>query len=368
MTITVGFVGTGLIARIHLKGLLALHQLHIVDIDIIAVHDTDESRAAAFAAQCSAEGHHTVVVDSAAQVAQRCDAVWVCTPTAHHREAVEVAAANGCAIFGEKPLAISRQDCEAMVEAVERSGVIAQVGLVLRYAPEFIALADRLVDSQKHGHGRVMTVQFRDDQYLPNQGMYASTWRADVSLAGGGTLIEHSIHDLDALAWFCGPIQSISANMSCFAENPGIEDLAVLKLRHTSGVVSTLTSVWHQVLTRGSLRRIEAFCEHAVITFDDRVPQTIEIERSVGTEALRVESPVAHADQLPTAIELGDGHRQYALEDLAFLQSVRDGVAAAPGFRVALAAHAAADAAYRSASAHGAWVDVVEWAGASPAV
>ena len=44
----------------------------------------------------------------------------------------------------------------------------------------------------------------RDDQYFPIQGFYGSTWRKDVAHAGGGTLIEHSIHDIDVLRWLLG--------------------------------------------------------------------------------------------------------------------------------------------------------------------
>src|SRR3712207_8553561 len=50
---------------------------------------------------------------------------------------------------------------------------------------------------------------FRDDQFFPNQGHYASTWRADVEVAGGGTLLEHSIHDLDVLRWLLGDAERV---------------------------------------------------------------------------------------------------------------------------------------------------------------
>jgi 4-hydroxybenzoate polyprenyltransferase len=51
----------------------------------------------------------------------------------------------------------------------------------------------------------VLTVVFRDDQYLPVRGVYKSSWRGDVARAGAGTLLEHSIHDLDLLEWLLGP-------------------------------------------------------------------------------------------------------------------------------------------------------------------
>jgi predicted dehydrogenase len=63
-----------------------------------------------------------------------------------------------------------------------------------------------------------MNVVFRDDQYLPTQGVYASTWRADAALAGSGVLLEHSIHDLDLLEWLSARSHEVApANRTCTA-------------------------------------------------------------------------------------------------------------------------------------------------------
>ena len=54
--------------------------------------------------------------------------------------------------------------------------------------------------------GAPMAAVFRDDQYFPIRGTYASQWRADVAQAGGGCLIEHSIHDVDILRFCFGEV------------------------------------------------------------------------------------------------------------------------------------------------------------------
>ena len=58
-------------------------------------------------------------------------------------------------------------------------------------------------------YGRPLATILRDDQYFPIQGFYGSTWRKDVAHAGGGTLIEHSIHDVDVLHWLLGDPVSV---------------------------------------------------------------------------------------------------------------------------------------------------------------
>src|SRR4029077_11918539 len=100
-----------------------------------------------------------------------------------------------------------------------------------------------------------------DDQFFPNQGQYASTWRADPEIAGGGALIEHSIHDIDVLRWLLGDPSGVSCRTASFFGYAGIEDLATVTFFFDDGKTADLLSIWHQVLTRPSTRRLEVFCE-----------------------------------------------------------------------------------------------------------
>ena len=106
---------------------------------------------------------------------------------------------RGRAVLCEKPLAPTLAECEEVSGLLSR--VPHQVGLVLRHAPVFRAFAAAVASGD---HGRPLAALLRDDQYFPIQGMYGSDWRADVGRAGGGTLLEHSIHDVDVLRWILG--------------------------------------------------------------------------------------------------------------------------------------------------------------------
>ena len=77
----IGFVGTGLIAWAHGLGLQAMIDAGVIDADVSVVLDRSAQRAQGFAAAHGAE-----VVGELAGLMERCDAVWVCTPTAAHRE------------------------------------------------------------------------------------------------------------------------------------------------------------------------------------------------------------------------------------------------------------------------------------------
>jgi myo-inositol 2-dehydrogenase / D-chiro-inositol 1-dehydrogenase len=320
----------------------------VVDAAIVAVHDRREQRARGFAETLAAEAD--VVVD-AAEVARRCDAVWVCTPTSGHRGAVDAALAAGCAVFCEKPLDVDLAHAAALVEAVDRTGAIGQSGLVLRGAPVFRALRDLVRGGTL---GAPMAAVFRDDQYFPIRGTYASQWRADVAQAGGGCLIEHSIHDLDILRFCFGDVHSLTAKTANHAGHEGIEDVAAVTLSFSSGFEAQLTSIWHDILSRGSTRRLEVFFREGMVWLDNEFRGPLHLQTSEGTEVRVCPSP-AWVDALPLADDdVGLAVRAYVEADRTFVDAVTGDRGPDPGLDVALAAHRLVDAAYRSAAAGGA--------------
>ncbi|MGF1597457.1 MAG: Gfo/Idh/MocA family protein [Acidimicrobiales bacterium] len=329
-TVRVGFVGAGLIARSHAHGLAAAPGASVV-----AVHDIDRERAVSFATDHA--GTADAAVGSLEAVVAACDAVYVCTWTSAHPAAVSAAAGAGRAVFCEKPLAVDLATASAMTAEVAEAGVVNQVGLVLRRSPSFRWLHRRVNDPTS---GPLMNIVFRDDQYLPTQGMYGSTWRDDPSRAGAGTLLEHSIHDLDLLRWLMGPIASVIAVTGSVHGIDGIEDQASVVLTARSGAQAALTSVWHEVLSRPSQRRVEVFCRDAVVTL-----------------AGDWWGPVS-CDDGAAVVELGGEELGAAVDDdglgtnpdAAFVEAVRGGRPAFPDFATALEAHRLADAAYRSAA------------------
>jgi predicted dehydrogenase len=333
MTVRVGFLGAGLIATYHSKS------LHISDADVAwaGVFDPDGDRADDFARASGA-----TVCASEEQVLAGCDAVYVCTWTSEHPRLVAAAAERGLAVFCEKPLAIDLEAVRSMADTVERAGVVNQVGLVLRHSPAFGLLKAIAADPSS---GRPMSVVFRDDQFIPVQGSYRSTWRGDVTKAGAGTLLEHSIHDLDMLEHVLGPVAEVSARTAGFHDIPGIEDVATLALRFESGAIGTLTSIWHDVLERPSLRRVELFCERAYAVLEGDWFGPVEWT-TTGSAPTKLD----HADLTAEAEQRGAA---LGNPDELFIEAVVKGGAAWPSFKDALRAHVLADAAYRSAASGG---------------
>jgi predicted dehydrogenase len=344
VTTRVGLVGCGLIGFVHSYTLRLLGRSRVVDAAVTATYDRRPERAAAFAA-----AHDAVACADLASLVDQVDAVWVCTWTAAHLEAVAAAAERGRAVFCEKPLAPTLAECEEVARLL--ATVPHQVGLVLRSAPVFVALKAAVESGE---HGAPLTILFRDDQYFPIQGLYGSDWRADARRAGAGTLLEHSIHDVDILRWLLGDPDHVQAAVRSRFGHPGIDDVAALLCTYPDGTVATLTGVWHQVLTRGSGRRVEVFCERALLWLDDDFTGPLHVETSDGATTITTDPP-SWVERLDAPPVLARAVAEYAPASKAFLDALATGAAEAPGpdAATALAAHRIVDAAYRSAAAGG---------------
>src|SRR6202166_1578142 len=199
--IRVGLIGAGLIGQLH-----AMMSRYVADrteqsVRVVSVadvsHTTAESLAARWNGARALESGEEIISDPSI------DAVWICTPTAMHRKVCIAAAEAGKHIFCEKPLAMTAAEAAAMAAAIQRSGVISQVGLVLRFSPVYNVIKAMF---EAPDVGRLLSVTMRDDQDFPTRGAHASAWRNDPSLTAGGTLLEYSAHVFDLLMWQSRPV------------------------------------------------------------------------------------------------------------------------------------------------------------------
>ncbi|HYM16743.1 MAG TPA: Gfo/Idh/MocA family oxidoreductase, partial [Dehalococcoidia bacterium] len=207
-----------------------------------------------------------------------------------------------------------------------------------------------------------MTCVMVDDQFFPIQGHYASTWRGDVALVGAGTLLEHAIHDVDILISYFGRVKRVSGVTRHFFEREGVEDLSAAIIEFESGAVVSHTSIWHNLLHRGSSRRMLVVCENAQYSWeDDDYAGSIRCETNAtgGRTDLSSEEVVARYlasaavedPRLRETVLPHDLGQAYLLEDYTFLKAVSEDRQSWLDFDVALYTHEVVDAIYESASA-----------------
>ena len=344
MTLRIGFHGAGFISVAH-RWLL---EHSGVPHELVAIHDPDATRSAAFAAATGA-----TAVDEA-DLPEVVDAVFVCAWTSEHARLVAGAAAAGRAVFCEKPLAMDAEQSDQMIATVDEAGVVNQVGLILRFLPAYW-LAKRLLADERAG--RVMSANLCDDQFLPIQGRYESTWRVDPARAGRGALLEHSIHDVDVLRWLCGPVTAVSAMSREVRGRPRIDDVTVAWLDFANGALGTLTTVWHDMLERPNMRRLDVVCERLHLAVEGDSDAVLrwrfagEDEHVVSGAALADAARTAGGDEAGPLVPFGAGHAFNPLT--RFLEAARDGGASPLPFGEAAAAHHLVDAMYVSADEGG---------------
>lgn len=349
MALNVALIGCGLNGRFHSTAIRAIARRQLLDINYAAVCDLDANRARSFAESTGAEPFTNPddVLDS-----PDIDVVYVCVPTAYHKQLVLHAAARGKHVFCEKPLATNVADVEEMVRAVDQAGVKAGVGLVLRHSPILTVMKELMDDPTL---GRMMAIIFRDDQFFPIQGHYASEWRKDAAIAGAGTLLEHSIHDVDVLRWFAGDVKAVRGSIRNFAGYEGIEDLAFCYLDFENGAQADLVSVWHSVLGRPSTRRLEVFFEKGFFAVDHDYAGPIHFQtHALGAETVSEEEVLRrYLARACVGQDAFEGLLRHSLEDYLFLQSVLADRPPYPDFKIAMEAHRVVDAIYRSGAAGG---------------
>lgn len=356
----VGVIGCGMIAQAHAAALRLVAEDGLVE--AVAAADPDPAGIERFAAIVGdvdrryADGHDLIADDAV-------DAVVVVTPTRFHRGYIEAVADAGKPLFTEKPLAPTYADVVDIVRRATAAGIPAQVGFQSRFQPLF-RWADEQIERGEHG--RVMAYALRDDQFWPTGAVITghSDWRSRRADAGGGALLEHSLHACDIANWLFGPVRRVH----CVTRNVfgyDVEDVASLTIEHESGVVGTLTSIFNGVAHREE-RRLEIFLERATveITSDFLVgaaEDSVLIHRSSEEHAERLD-----VDQLRRDTFAADGvdpdrkvfvYQYFAHR--AFAMALADGVAPTPTLNDALHAHQLVEAAYRSAAA-GTPVDVAE--------
>jgi predicted dehydrogenase len=199
-----------------------------------------------------------------------------------------------------------------------------------------------------------------DDQFFPIQGHYASTWRGDVTKVGAGTLLEHAIHDVDVLLSYFGRVKRVTGVTRHFFEKEGVEDVSSAMLEFESGAIVNHVSVWHNVLHRGSSRRMHVICENAQYSWeDDDYAGSIRCEtNTTGTRTDLASKEVV--ERFATGLPIEDPRlrerviehdlgQSYLLEDYTFLKAVSEDRQSWLNFDVAVDAHAVVDAIYRSA-------------------
>jgi myo-inositol 2-dehydrogenase/D-chiro-inositol 1-dehydrogenase/scyllo-inositol 2-dehydrogenase (NAD+) len=169
------------------------------------------------------------------------EAVVLTTPTFTHRALAVAAAAAGKHVFCEKPMALTLAECDEMIAAAERAGVILQVGFMRRFDPDFEAAWARIEAGEI---GRPMMVKS-----LTHGPGLPPAWARDLTTSNG-MLAEVNSHDWDTLRWLAGAdFQRVYAEVANFkgerdgVHTPHFYDNVLVNVRFESGALGSISGI-----------------------------------------------------------------------------------------------------------------------------
>lgn len=222
-----GIVGCGHIAKKHVAAIQAVEGATLV-----AVCDTNEERLKEFATD-EVKGYlslEEMLKDDAI------DVVSICTPSGLHPAlTIQVAEAKKHVVV-EKPMALTLEDADRMIEACEKNGVKMAVVHPNRFRPAVLELKRQLEVGAfgKIGHANA-TVRWNRNQAYYDQAPWRGTKEMD-----GGVLMNQAIHNMDLLLWMLGDLEEVSTFDATRIRNIEAEDTSVSILKFKNGALGVL--------------------------------------------------------------------------------------------------------------------------------
>ncbi len=227
-TLKLGVAGLGR-AFVLMRPALAAHP----KVQLVAAADPREEARARFAAEFGGRTYPSV---EALCVDADIEAVYVATPHELHAENAIMAARNGKHVLVEKPMALTLDECHAMIEAARNSGVHLVVGHSHSFdAP--IARARELIAAGTFGALRMITaVQFTDFLYRPRRPEEL------VTASGGGVVLNQAPHHVDIARLIGGGmVKSVRALTGAWDRERPVEGAYSALLAFANGAFATLT-------------------------------------------------------------------------------------------------------------------------------
>jgi predicted dehydrogenase len=191
------------------------------------------------------------------------DFVIISTPTDSHAEMINLAVANNCHIFVEKPFSMNIGQGDEILNLIEGKELVNQVGYVNRFNEVFMKvkflLDDGLIGEIKHFKFEMLGSTVVKDS--------KSSWRGKKNL-GGGCMYEFAAHCIDLIIYLLGNPDKIacSALQSIFSSQ--VEDLVSSSFVYDTGCMGTMLVNWSDITCRKPVNRLEIYGKKGKILAD----------------------------------------------------------------------------------------------------
>ncbi len=254
-------------AHVHAASYAACLQ-QIAGVEFSGVSDDDSARGQEFAGRFGTR----FFPSDEALLAEQLDGVIICSENSRHRPLIELAARHTRHILCEKPIATTLPDAQAIIDACAASGARLQIAFPVRFSPPVAGLKQLLDQGVL---GRIYSLKTTNHVTMPGG------WFTDKTLAGGGAVIDHTVHVVDLLRWFWNAeVTEVYAEVGYELLHPGlgIDDAGMLSFALSTGAYGTLDTSWSrpaafptwgdvtiEVIGERGVIRLDAFKQHLAV-------------------------------------------------------------------------------------------------------
>ncbi len=204
------------------------------------------------------------------------EAILIATPHFFHPTVARYAASKGVHVLSEKPVAVTVQSADAMIEAAESGGVL--LGVMFQQRTEAVRQKMKaMIDGGELGaiHRIAMSVPWYRPQAYYGSGAWRGTWKGE----GGGILMNQAPHSLDQFVWLAGGSpQSVQAIADTRLHQIEVENTALAICDFGNGKIGTFYASTAEV---PGGERIEIAGDKGLLTLDDRGLRFFELETSI---------------------------------------------------------------------------------------
>ncbi len=266
--LNIGIIGAGRIGKVHMQSIT----YNVPTAKVLGITDVFKDGLQELADKYGIE---KVYEDYKEMLADKdIDAVLVCSSTDTHADISIEAAKAGKHVFCEKPVDLTPEKVQAVIDAVAEAGVKLQVGFNRRFDHNF-AHVRNLINEGKVGNLELIKITSRDPEPPP----------AEYAAVSGGMFLDMTIHDFDMARFLAGSdVTEVYANATCLVDpaigEAGDVDTAIINLKFENGALGVIDN--SRRAAYGYDQRIEVFGSLGAAMASNDTPTNVTVMNSDG--------------------------------------------------------------------------------------
>jgi len=302
----IGIIGTGSIVSTYVKCIS-----EIADTELIGIYTKSARRVV------EAEKRYGVPVFNNIEklLAQsEIQLICVCNESGNHGDAIKMAAEAGKHILSEKPLEVTTEKIDEVVDSCQENDVVLGCVLQNRCGIDY-QRAEKVVKKGKLGRllmGNAHINWYRNEEYYSG-----NPWRGTKKYDGGAAFMNQGIHTIDLLLNLMGSVKSVFGNMKTMVHNIEGEDVGMGILNFENGAMGTITA--GTALYPGYPERLEIYGEKGSILMEggkiaqwnvQGVPSPISAENNKVNSGASDPTSIGHENHKTVILDMIDAIRK----------------------------------------------------------